>query len=169
MKAVFLLLVAVLTCGFIIETPESRREAARTERRWKKDVKAKFDFAALREFLVKTIAETKQFEGIDLTAARLDPQWKFAGSSLTCGDWTFTFGAEDESFQFTYTYADQKFVGLECVREKKNSFRLLQVYKDEWIILEATKEPNQALQPTRMLVTFCACAQPAPSTRVADL
>ena len=28
---------------------------------------------------------------------------------------------------------------------------------------------NQALQPTRMLVTFCAYAQPAPSTRVADL
>ena len=31
------------------------------------------------------------------------------------------------------------------------------------------EEPNQALQPTRMLVTFCAYAQPAPSTRVADL
>ena len=30
-------------------------------------------------------------------------------------------------------------------------------------------EPNQALQPTRMLVTFCAYAQLAPSTRVADL
>ena len=29
--------------------------------------------------------------------------------------------------------------------------------------------PNQALQPTRMLVTFRACARPAPSTRVADL
>ena len=31
------------------------------------------------------------------------------------------------------------------------------------------RRPNQALQPTRMLVTFCAFAQPAPSTRVADL
>ena len=29
--------------------------------------------------------------------------------------------------------------------------------------------PNQALQPTRMLVTFHAYAWPAPSTRVADL
>ena len=29
--------------------------------------------------------------------------------------------------------------------------------------------PNQALQPTRMLVTFHAFAWPAPSTRVADL
>ena len=28
---------------------------------------------------------------------------------------------------------------------------------------------NQALQPTRMLVTFRAFARPAPSTRVADL
>ena len=31
------------------------------------------------------------------------------------------------------------------------------------------EEPNQALQPTRMLVTFRADARPAPSTRVADL
>jgi hypothetical protein len=32
-----------------------------------------------------------------------------------------------------------------------------------------SKKPNQALQPTRMLVTFRAYARPAPSTRVADL
>jgi hypothetical protein len=31
------------------------------------------------------------------------------------------------------------------------------------------KTANQALQPTRMLVTFRAYARPAPSTRVADL
>ena len=39
-------------------------------------------------------------------------------------------------------------------------------------ILEAAphqERPNQALQPTRMLVTFRAYARPAPSTRVADL
>ena len=32
-----------------------------------------------------------------------------------------------------------------------------------------SQKPNQALQPTRMLVTFRAYARPAPSTRVADL
>ena len=31
------------------------------------------------------------------------------------------------------------------------------------------EEPNQALQPTRMLVTIRADARLAPSTRVADL
>jgi hypothetical protein len=31
------------------------------------------------------------------------------------------------------------------------------------------KWPNQAMQPRRMLVTFRACARPAPSTRLADL
>ena len=36
-------------------------------------------------------------------------------------------------------------------------------------LLLESKRANQALQPTRMLVTFCAYAQPAPSTRVADL
>ena len=38
-----------------------------------------------------------------------------------------------------------------------------------WDGVEYYKKPNQALQPTRMLVTFRACARPAPSTRVADL
>jgi hypothetical protein len=169
MKAVLLIFVALLTCGFIIETPESRREAARAEKRWKKEVKAKFDFPALRQFLVKTVAETKQFEGIDLTAARLEPKWKFAGSSLTCGDWLFTFGGKDENFEFAYTYADQKFVALKCVREKKDSFRLLQVYKDEWIILEAMKEPNQSLEPTPTSVTIPADAGLAPAAVVAHL
>ena len=32
-----------------------------------------------------------------------------------------------------------------------------------------SERPNQALQPTRMLVTVRAYARPAPSTRVADL
>jgi len=36
-------------------------------------------------------------------------------------------------------------------------------------MFQCAHTPNQALQPTRMLVTFCAYAQPAPSTRVADL
>ena len=30
-------------------------------------------------------------------------------------------------------------------------------------------EPNKAMQPSRMLVTFRAYARPAPSTRLADL
>ena len=40
---------------------------------------------------------------------------------------------------------------------------------DRVVAASSVKRPNQALQPTRMLVTFCAYAQPAPSTRVADL
>ena len=42
------------------------------------------------------------------------------------------------------------------------SRRVLQMY-------QSAHSPNQALQPTRMLVTFRAYARPAPSTRVADL
>ena len=36
-------------------------------------------------------------------------------------------------------------------------------------VIVGRQKPNQALQPTRMLVTFRAYARPAPSTRVADL
>jgi hypothetical protein len=135
MKVALILCAAVFACGFIIDTPETRREAAKLEKRWQKEVKEKFDFPALREFLVQVIAEKQRFDGVDLKAARLAARWKFAGTSMTCGDWLFTFGAKEEVFEFAYTYADQKFVVLKCAREKKNSFRLLQIYKDEWIIL----------------------------------
>ena len=37
------------------------------------------------------------------------------------------------------------------------------------LTMRSGRTPNQALQPTRMLVTFRAYARPAPSTRVADL
>ena len=40
---------------------------------------------------------------------------------------------------------------------------------DRILAASAVPKPNQALQPTRMLVTFRAYARPAPSTRVADL
>ena len=42
------------------------------------------------------------------------------------------------------------------------SRRVFQIY-------QCAHSPNQALQPTRVLVTFRAYARPAPSTRVADL
>jgi hypothetical protein len=35
--------------------------------------------------------------------------------------------------------------------------------------LDTKKQPNQALEPTAIAVTFCAYAQPAPSTAVAHL
>lgn len=136
MKTILLIFVAALSCGFVIETPESRREAAQAEKRWQKDVEAKFDFSALRDFLLKTVAENKGFEDVDLTVPRLDAKWKFAGSSLTCGDWLFAFGGKDENFEFSYTYSNPKFIALKCVREKKNSFRLRQIYKDEWVLLD---------------------------------
>jgi hypothetical protein len=135
MKAVLILCAAFLACGFMIDTPETRREAAKIEKQWEKEVKEKFDFDALHEFLKRTVAEKKQFEGVDLTAARLDAKWKFVGMSMTSGDWQFTYGSKEEIFDYTYTYADHKFVALKCARQEKDSFRLLQIYKDEWIVL----------------------------------
>ena len=55
---------------------------------------------------------------------------------------------------------------LEAVflRDPKSLRNLEQLFPQD-----VAREPNQALQPTRMLVTFRAYARPAPSTRVADL
>jgi hypothetical protein len=50
------------------------------------------------------------------------------------------------------------------VRDPKSLRNLEQLFPRN-----VARKPNQALQPTRMLVTFRAYARPAPSTRVADL
>jgi hypothetical protein len=57
------------------------------------------------------------------------------------------------------------------VRGSMEDWQLKRISKalEKLLATHADKKPNQALQPTRMLVTFRAYARPAPSTRVADL
>ncbi len=130
-----LICAALLACGFVIDTPETRREAAKMEKRWQKEARSSFDFRALHRFLGKVVSERKQFEDVDLTKAKLSSRWSFAGMALKSGDWLFTFRSKEDEFVFTYTYAEPKYLEIKCVREAKDSYRLLEIRKDEWIIL----------------------------------
>lgn len=135
MKAMLLICAALLTCGFVVDTTATRREAAKMEKRWQKEARSSFDFRALHRFLERVVSEKKQFEDIDLTQAKLGLRWSFAGMALKSGDWLFTFRSKEDEFVFTYTYAEPKYLEIKCVRVAKDSFRLVEIRKDEWIIL----------------------------------
>ena len=154
MKAILIICIGLLCCGFMIDTPESRREAARAERAWRKEAKARFDLKALHAFLSEAVAAQRVIEGVDLTAARINRKWKPASMSMVCGDWIFTFRSKEDQFELTYSFSKDEFVAFECRRKDKSSFEVVRVYKDEWIILSAKggeeRQPKQALQTTPM-------------------
>jgi hypothetical protein len=138
MKAVLLIFAALFACGFILETPESKKAQADAERKWKKEVVADYDRSALLQFLRNAIAEKKQFEGIDLAKVRIGRRWKFKSMSMVCGDWVFVrpLGTKD-GFEIQYADDKEKYVAFECIREERDRFRLVRIYKDEWILLDA--------------------------------
>jgi hypothetical protein len=174
MKRTLIALVALSLCAmaharFEIPTPESKKAAAAWERKLRRD----FDFARLHDFLLRMIAEQKRFEGVDLESSAVGDKWRvnYSDRILSCGSWMFRRDEKGTGFQLRhYPGEGDREVMLVCERESRRSFRLIEVrWGSVTLFLARDEEPNQALQPTRMLVTFRALARPAPSTRVADL
>jgi len=58
--------VCALACARVeIPTPESKKAAAAWEQKLRRD----FDFARLHDFLLRTIADQKRFEEVDLESS----------------------------------------------------------------------------------------------------
>src|SRR5688572_9483865 len=88
-----ILVMAVLSCGFLVQTPTERKEIERRAREWKKTVSARYDLDALTVFLKSTARDRKAWDGVDLTQPRIGAKWEFGGCCMNSGDRSFT--AED--------------------------------------------------------------------------
>jgi hypothetical protein len=147
MKVACVLLLALLSLGFIVETPEGRREVERQHKTWRKQFKRAYDLTALQAFLVEQVKATGEIEGVDLSKSRLAAQWSLEGGVAQCGDWLFIGKVGDAEFALQWTYADiphpdhsggiWKIIQLHCRREAKDRFRQLSVSRseDEYVIL----------------------------------
>ena len=147
MKVACIIILSLLSLGFIIETPESRREQERQHAAWRKQFKRAYDLAALRAFLVEQVKATGQIEGVDISKSRIADQWSLDGGVAQCGDWLVLGEVGVADFTFQWTYADipnsdrsgglSKSVRLLCRRDAKDRFRFLSASKseDEYVIL----------------------------------
>lgn len=137
-RAALLFLAAMLTCGFLVQTPKERREIERRARGWKKEVAARFDLDALTRFLQAAIAAKTSAGGVDLSQSQVGARWEFGGCWMKSGDWTFLADdpkADTFSLQFLHSGGTRLFL-WECVREGKTSFRVLRSRDEEVVVLE---------------------------------
>ena len=152
MKNTIVLLLALLMCGFGVETPESKAEQERIIREWHATTNRRFDTVALRGFLIELTLRLKVAEGVDLSKAKITDTWTSGGCALFCGDWTFTCPhPSTDVFSFDYEYEEEKFISLERIRKDRDRFEFTKASKGELVELLAVRknrQPNQALQTT---------------------
>ena len=141
MLRVFLIaVIAVLTCGFIVETDEQRKKNERMAREWAKTIQTRYDLAALNSFLKKTVAEKKRWEDIDLTKPKIGDKWTVRVMAMNSGNWNFTTpDPKKDKFSLSFTHrseGDSRWdITLHCIRKSKDVFELVEITNDEWIIL----------------------------------
>ena len=122
-----ILLAAVLSCGFLVQTPTEWKEIERRAREWKKTVSARYDLGALTEFLKSTVSERKTWDDVDLTRPKIGTKWKFGGGCMFSGEWSFTTedpNKDEFTLQFSHPEKKRAFA-LRCVREGKKNFRVV--------------------------------------------
>lgn len=155
MKTAFMLLIAALSFGFLVDTPESikqrekdAKQRAKEERAWKKAVNRNYDLDALRSFLDDQIQERSVVEGISLAKAKTEDGWRFDGRALICGDWVFSSEKPGEpTFSLSWKYEELKSaddsslviktITLNCSREAKGRYTFISAKReeDEYVIL----------------------------------
>ena len=138
MKRIALILIAaVLSCGFLIDTPAAREEQERLHREWAKIVSTRYDLVALTSFLKKTVKEKKSWKGVDLTKPTIGAWWRMGRSVMTSGDWEFSArDPKKNEFTLSFIYEDGKReLTIQCVREENRSFRVLDISSDEVVVL----------------------------------
>jgi len=155
-----------------MRTPEQLKADRKADAAWEKSLYRKYDLAAVRAFLVATIANQKKKDDVDLTVSRIGDQWRVSRHQrmLFSGDWSFVPDEKGDGFQLRYDYGKEYEIVFVCVRKKKDSFRLVEVRSEQAKLeLSGYKQPNQALLPTTLSVTPRACARVAPDSVAADL
>lgn len=147
MRALAVILLSVLSLGFIVETPETRQERERAEKKWHKDLSAHFDFGELKSFLVREVRAHPQVDGVELSKAKIGRKWSPTGIARSCGDWLFVTDSPDATrFKITWAYERneekdgmilERSVTFYCVRKSKAEFSVDRVERsdDELVVL----------------------------------
>ena len=113
------------------ETPAQRELREKDERAWATTIAGRYDLEALLLFLKLTVAERKNWRGVDLTKPRISSKWIIRGRGMSSGDWSF-YAHEPENSSFTFAFLDGgHWISLKCVRDGKKSFRLIDITREK--------------------------------------
>lgn len=141
LKKLTIVLLALSALGFLVQTPEERRENERQLRKWQSSIKKNYNLRALHSFLANQLSASRVVDGIDLGKSRTAQKWEFTGGNLSCGDWSFHAASSDAAeFTLVWVYERQpreggailqKRIVLTCERVSKSQFELVRADRRE--------------------------------------
>jgi len=137
MKALLLVFIAALSCGFLVLTPEEGRELNEARRQWHRDVEDRYNRKALQAFLLSSIRETKEIEGIDVQEILAGRKFSHRDDfCLGSGRWVFVSkDPKSDSFELRATAGSRGWAVFACKREGIKAFKVERTYVDSFIQL----------------------------------
>lgn len=138
MKPLFLFLAALLTCGFVVQTPESRKALEQARQQWHRETASRYDKRALHAFLLDEIAKHPGIEGASLQAIAADAKFRPAKDLFywKAGQWLFvTKDPAHDLFELRGYLPEKGWLVLRCKREARQQFTLIESLIDSTIVL----------------------------------
>jgi len=146
MKSLLIIMLGLLSMGFIVDSPEARRNEERRSRELLHALSRQYDLRKIREFLVKEVQSKQVYEGVDLSKSKIGPRWTATSAVLVCGDWMMMGGQNENQFRLIWEYDKtpeikgeyvQKSFAFECLKVSHSEFRVVSAhkYEEQMIIL----------------------------------
>jgi len=138
MRKLFVLILALASCGFAVLTPESRRKLSRERRNWHSCVSRRFDSTALHSFLVGEMLKVQQFNGVDLKHIRIGSTFAPDKERFCLVDSEWIFVCPDpnrDDFELRSIGRFEGRIVFHCVRKEKRIFQLTEISSDDVIWL----------------------------------
>jgi len=140
MRGILIVLLAALSLGFYVESPDAARQRKHEEKTWRREVTRAYNLKALHLFLDKQLHALIQVDGVALAKSSVAPKWKFEGMSLVCGSWSFSADVKTGEFSLSWLYEEVKredgsslirSVVLRCRRISNETFELIRASREE--------------------------------------
>ncbi len=136
-------LLAVITLVFLCQGSMAQAADADcqihcVERKWYQSLWFRYNFGALRKFLITQVKTHPEVDGASLSGLTVGRKWqKVAGGSRACGAWLFWDNRDDpKQFYISCTYATEhppdaprvyKNITFRCERISRSKFKMIEV------------------------------------------
>ena len=140
-------------CAHVMTPQEVKTALEQRERAWKESVTRRYDLEALLVFVRQAIVEKKNWDGVDLSPAKIGAAWTIGGQSMMSGDWYFSaLDPEKDEFTLRSNFRHEKrSLDFKCVRDGKSAFRVIDIVSEDFpdtLIPFTNQRPNQHLRAT---------------------
>jgi hypothetical protein len=140
MRGILIVFLAALSLGFYVESPDATRQRKREEKTWRRDIGRAYDMEALHRFFETQLQALAEVDGVAFSKSSVDRKWKFEGTSLVCGSWSFRADVKTAEFSISWVYDEAKrddgsslirSVVLRCRRTSRKTFELIRASREE--------------------------------------